>query len=80
MPVPGLNIAVIVGSTREGRFGPTVADWFVGLARQRTDMTIDVIDLTDVDVPSVYPRRGSASIEAYVERLADARAASPYAA
>jgi NAD(P)H-dependent FMN reductase len=23
-------LAVIVGSVREGRFGPVVADWFVG--------------------------------------------------
>ena len=24
------QLAVIVGSVREGRFGPVVADWFVG--------------------------------------------------
>jgi NAD(P)H-dependent FMN reductase len=23
-----LNIAVIIGSVRDGRFGPTVAEWF----------------------------------------------------
>ena len=64
-----LNIAVIVGSTREGRFGPTVAAWFVAEARQRDDITIDVIDLAEVDLPSIYPRRPSASVDAYVERL-----------
>jgi len=30
-----LHVAVIVGSTREGRFGPTVARWFVGQATRR---------------------------------------------
>ena len=55
MARPRLNIAVIVGSTREGRFGPTVAKWFVDQARTRADMAIDVIDLADVDLPAVYP-------------------------
>ncbi len=41
------QLAVIVGSVREGRFGPVVADWFVGQAKQRTDVTVDVIDLAD---------------------------------
>jgi NAD(P)H-dependent FMN reductase len=70
--VPSLNIGVIVGSTREGRFGPTVAQWFAAQARRRTDLSIDVIDLAEVEVPAVYPRRPSAGIEAYVERLARA--------
>ncbi|MCP9490285.1 MAG: NAD(P)H-dependent oxidoreductase [Solirubrobacteraceae bacterium MAG38_C4-C5] len=36
---------VIVGSVREGRFGPTVASWFVGRAQRREDLSTDVIDL-----------------------------------
>ncbi|MDQ5855617.1 MAG: NAD(P)H-dependent oxidoreductase, partial [Actinomycetota bacterium] len=28
-------LAVIVGSVREDRFGPVVADWFIGQAKQR---------------------------------------------
>jgi NAD(P)H-dependent FMN reductase len=28
-----LRVAIITGSTREGRFGPTVARWFVTQAR-----------------------------------------------
>jgi NAD(P)H-dependent FMN reductase len=69
---PTLNIAVIIGSTREGRFCPTVAGWFVTQARGRSDMVIDVIDLAEVDLPSIYPRRASADVEAYVARLARA--------
>ena len=33
-----LRVAVIVASTREGRFGPTVAAWFAGEAAGRTDV------------------------------------------
>jgi NAD(P)H-dependent FMN reductase len=63
------NVAVIIGSTREGRFGPTVAAWFVGQARQRADMVIDVIDLADLDLPAVYPSQASADVRAYTSRL-----------
>jgi NAD(P)H-dependent FMN reductase len=59
-----LRIAVIVASTRHGRFGPTVAAWFAGRARRRPDLEIDVVDLargglpdtlTDVDEPAPPP-------------------------
>ncbi|MGH3986911.1 MAG: NADPH-dependent FMN reductase [Pseudonocardiaceae bacterium] len=45
-------LAVIVASVREGRFGPVVADWFAGQAKQRDDLSVDVIDLADTPVPS----------------------------
>jgi NAD(P)H-dependent FMN reductase len=46
-----LRLAVIIGTTREGRFGPTVAEWFVEEARQRSDLAIDVLDLADTALP-----------------------------
>jgi NAD(P)H-dependent FMN reductase len=46
-----LRLVVIIASTREGRFAPTVADWFVGEARQRADLEIDVLDLADNPLP-----------------------------
>lgn len=64
-----LNVAVIVGSNREGRFGPTVARWFVGEAEQRADMVIDLIDLADLDLPSVYPRQFDAPVRSFVSRI-----------
>ncbi|MGH3823980.1 MAG: NADPH-dependent FMN reductase [Pseudonocardiaceae bacterium] len=48
-----IALGVIVGSVREGRFGPVVADWFVGQAKQRDDVSVDVIDLADTAIPSV---------------------------
>ncbi|WP_406230624.1 NADPH-dependent FMN reductase [Nocardia sp. NBC_01009] len=49
--VSPLQLAVIVGSTRSGRFGPTVAKWFVELAAQRQELGIDLIDLADIQLP-----------------------------
>jgi NAD(P)H-dependent FMN reductase len=46
------RLTVIVGSTREGRVGPTVARWFVDQVEQRGDMQVDVVDLAEVRLPS----------------------------
>jgi hypothetical protein len=46
-----LRLVVIIASTREGRFGPTVGNWFVEQARGRTDLDIDVLDLAEAALP-----------------------------
>jgi len=46
-----MNLAVVIGSVREGRFGPTVANWFAEQARQHDAFTADVIDLAELDIP-----------------------------
>lgn len=69
-----LKIAIIVGSTREGRFGDTVARWFTTQANQRDDMVLDVIDLVDIDLPMAYPLQPEPAVEAYVERIGRADA------
>jgi NAD(P)H-dependent FMN reductase len=50
-----LRLAVIVGSVREGRFGPTVAHWFAGQAGSRPDLDVDVIDLAEVPLGGAAP-------------------------
>ncbi|MDI3420932.1 NADPH-dependent FMN reductase [Streptomyces luteolus] len=51
-----LAVAVIVGSTREGRVGGSVAEWFLERATQRDDLALDVVDLVDyTDLPVRYP-------------------------
>jgi NAD(P)H-dependent FMN reductase len=47
-----LILAVIIGSTRNGRFGPTVAEWFIARARRRGYFEIDLIDLAETRLPS----------------------------
>jgi NAD(P)H-dependent FMN reductase len=46
-----LKIAVILGSTREGRFGPAVASWVMDHLHQRDDMSADLIDLAETPLP-----------------------------
>ncbi|MBC6462233.1 NADPH-dependent FMN reductase [Actinomadura sp. HBU206391] len=46
-----LRLAVIIGSTRSGRFGPTVAGWFAAKARRRADLEVDLIDLAEAGLP-----------------------------
>ena len=48
-----LDVAVIIASTRHGRFGPTVAAWFAARAERRRDLQIDVIDLAEARLPEV---------------------------
>lgn len=45
------KIAVIVGSTRDARFGHRVADWFMGVAQARDDLAFELLDLRDFDLP-----------------------------
>ncbi|MDQ3405604.1 MAG: NAD(P)H-dependent oxidoreductase [Actinomycetota bacterium] len=42
-----IKLAVLIGSTRNGRFGPTVAAWFVGQVKQRDDVEVTLLDLAD---------------------------------
>jgi NAD(P)H-dependent FMN reductase len=53
-----LHLAVILGSTREGRFGPTVANWLLDQVAPREDMTTDLIDLVQTPLPTVFPVLG----------------------
>ncbi|WP_327684161.1 NADPH-dependent FMN reductase [Streptomyces sp. NBC_00467] len=50
-----LRLAVIIGSVREGRFGPVVARWFAEQAQQHGAFTVDVIDLADTPLPLELP-------------------------
>ncbi|MFH8366441.1 NADPH-dependent FMN reductase [Streptomyces sp. NPDC018031] len=73
-----LRLAVIVGSTRDGRFGPTVADWFAERARIHGDLEVDVVDLAETPLPDRLSGRpgpeAAAALEAVSPRLAAADA------
>lgn len=67
-PEPGqapLRVAVIIGSTREGRVGGTVGSWFTERARERTDLEVRLVDLTDFSFPARYPERASAEMREF---------------
>ncbi|MFG2175301.1 NADPH-dependent FMN reductase [Streptomyces niveus] len=52
-----LRVAVIIGSTREGRLGDAITRWFVERAAKRDDLAVSVVDLADFDFPARYPDR-----------------------
>jgi len=50
--MPNYRLAVIVGSVRNGRRGPTVANWFAGRAALREEVDLDLVDVADYQHPS----------------------------
>ncbi|NRQ37362.1 NAD(P)H-dependent oxidoreductase [Nonomuraea sp. NN258] len=50
-----LRVAVIIGSVREGRFGPSAAAWFTSRACHRENVELDVIDLAEAWLPGILP-------------------------
>ena len=75
------NLAVIVGSTREGRYGPRVATWFHRQAQQRDDVRPDLVDLAETPLPVVQQAHPvptgeytSAEVRAFADRIASADA------
>ncbi|POX53167.1 NADPH-dependent FMN reductase [Streptomyces sp. Ru72] len=49
------KLVIIVGSVREGRFGPVVASWVADQARAHGAFDVQVVDLADVEVPLALP-------------------------
>ncbi len=49
MPKPTLQ--VIIGSTRPGRVGLPVAQWFEGVAREQGAFDVEVLDLAEIALP-----------------------------
>lgn len=45
------RIGIIIGSTREGRFGETPAKWVHEIATARDDLEVELVDLRDHDLP-----------------------------
>lgn len=46
-----LKLAIIVGSTRPGRVGISVAQWAYELAKKRTDAEFELVDIENFNLP-----------------------------
>ena len=46
-----LRIAIILGSTRPGRKGEAVAKWVYEIARMRSDVEFELVDIKDFNLP-----------------------------
>ncbi|MFE0171191.1 NADPH-dependent FMN reductase [Streptomyces sp. NPDC059002] len=64
-----LRVAVIVASTREGRFAPTVTDWFTRQTARREDLDVDVIDLADARLPDGLSERPGPEVADITPRI-----------
>lgn len=51
-PQTTTRLGLVIASTREGRFGPTVARWFAGQVRNAGTFDLDLIDLAQLQVPA----------------------------
>jgi NAD(P)H-dependent FMN reductase len=69
-----LRVAVIIGSTRRGRVGEHVANWFVAQTRRRDDVDATVVDLAEFDFPASYPNVATPAMIAFTGALAKAEA------
>ncbi|MEU9125063.1 NAD(P)H-dependent oxidoreductase [Streptomyces sp. NPDC048506] len=66
------RLAVIIASTREGRFAPVIANWFTRHAERHPQIALDVVDL---DVVRPYAlRHGTEEYESYAKRIDEADA------
>ncbi|HET7049414.1 MAG TPA: NAD(P)H-dependent oxidoreductase [Solirubrobacteraceae bacterium] len=45
------HIQIIIGSTRDQRRGPPIARWFAAIAAEREDITSELVDLAEFDLP-----------------------------
>lgn len=64
-----MRVAVIIGSSRQGRFGPTVARWFIARAGARADVVLDVLDVAELGLSVVHPAHRGPQEQAYAARL-----------
>ncbi|MDT9691523.1 NAD(P)H-dependent oxidoreductase [Streptomyces sp. P9(2023)] len=58
MSTSPLRLAVVIGSVREGRFGPLVAQWFAEQARRHGGFEVDLVDLAESPLPLTLPDFG----------------------
>ncbi|MEV6398521.1 NAD(P)H-dependent oxidoreductase [Streptomyces sp. NPDC051907] len=71
---PPLRVAVIIGSTRQGRVGEEVGHWFMERAAHRGELELALVDLADFDFPARYPDRATEQIRRFVGHVGRADA------
>ncbi|MDF0531546.1 NAD(P)H-dependent oxidoreductase [Tsukamurella sp. 8F] len=49
------KLVVIIGSVREGRFGPVVASWIAERARVHGGFDVQILDLAEIELPLALP-------------------------
>ncbi len=77
-----LKLNVIIGSTRPGRVGPTVAEWVDRFAREHSQFDVELVDLAAFNLPllneSAHPRLQKYEHEATKRWAASVASADAY--
>ncbi|GGN56240.1 FMN reductase [Streptomyces albiflavescens] len=71
-----MRVAVVLGSNREGRFGPVVADWLLARIRERDDFAPEVVDVASVQLPTALSHSPSPSVAAELAKVTPTLAAA----
>ncbi|MCT2590505.1 NAD(P)H-dependent oxidoreductase [Streptomyces sp. N2-109] len=69
-----LRVAVIIGSTREGRVGDAVCRWVTDRAGRRGDLEPKVVDLAEFVFPARYPELPTPQMAAFTAEIDRAEA------
>lgn len=69
-----LRVAVIIGSTREGRVGAEIGRWFLACATGRPGLAPSLVDLAEFDFPARYPDTATPPIRDFVAEVGRADA------
>lgn len=64
-----LKIGIIIGSTREGRVSPQVANWIKAFADQRNDADYEIVDIKDYKLPLLGESEEMTGIEQWNAKL-----------
>ena len=60
-------LRVIIGSTRPGRVGPSVAEWIIERAREHGGFDVEVTDLAELNLP-MYDEPNHPRLQKYVHQ------------
>jgi NAD(P)H-dependent FMN reductase len=69
-----LRVAVIIGSTREGRVGDAIGGWFITRAQRRDDLELRAIDLAGFQFPARYPNEATPPMTGFAAQVGQAEA------
>lgn len=64
-----VRTVLIVSSTRQGRLGPTIAEWVMGEARQREDLDVEVVDLAEAMLPATLTDEPDESVQRFAATI-----------
>jgi len=62
-----LNIKIILGSVRQGRFGDKPAEWIATLAKEKEGLSVELLDLRDYALPMFQEATSPANIKGEYE-------------